>query len=76
MPTGTCKYPEHHTGPSAGPPISLLVLIALGAVVIAYWRTVVIALVVTHRFGSPDIRSLEGGACAWPDEGRQWALRD
>jgi hypothetical protein len=47
MPTGTCRYPEHHTGPSAGPPIGLLALIAAGAVIVAYWRTVVVVLVVT-----------------------------
>jgi hypothetical protein len=45
MPTSHCNYPNHH-GPSAGPPLGLLAAIALGAVVIAHWHTVVVALVV------------------------------
>jgi hypothetical protein len=45
MPTGNCRFPEHHS-PSAGPPLGLLGAIALGAVVIAFWHTVVVALVV------------------------------
>ena len=45
MPTGTCKFPEHH-GPSAGPPFALIGLIALGAAVVAFWHIVVVVLVV------------------------------
>ena len=45
MPTSHCNYPHHH-GPSAGPPLGLLAAIALGAVVIAFWHTVIVALVV------------------------------
>jgi hypothetical protein len=45
MPTGTCKYPAHH-GPSAGQPIGLVVLIAIGAVIVIHWRTVVACLIV------------------------------
>jgi hypothetical protein len=45
MPTGRCNYPHHH-GPATGPPISLLAAIALGAIVIGAWHTVVVALVV------------------------------
>ncbi len=47
MPTGTCNYPSHHAGPSAGPPIALVVLIAAGAVIVAFWHVVVVALAVT-----------------------------
>jgi len=47
VPTGTCKFPAHHAGPSAGRPIGLLALIVAGAVVIAHWRSVVVVLVVT-----------------------------
>ena len=46
MPTGTCNYPDHH-GPSAGQPIALLILIAIGAVIITHWRTVVVCVIVT-----------------------------
>jgi len=46
MPTGACKYPEHH-GRSAGQPIAWLVLIALGAIVVTHWHDFVVALVVT-----------------------------
>jgi uncharacterized membrane protein YraQ (UPF0718 family) len=46
MPTGTCNFPQHH-GPSAGQPISLVILIALGAIIIAHWRTVLVCLVVS-----------------------------
>jgi len=45
MPTGRCNYPEHH-GPSAGPPFALIGLIALGAVVVAFWHAVIVVLVV------------------------------
>jgi hypothetical protein len=45
MPTGRCNFPEHH-GPSAGPPLALIGLIALGAVIVAFWHLVVVALVV------------------------------
>jgi hypothetical protein len=44
MPTGRCNYPEHH-GPSAGPPFALIGLIALGAIVVAFWHLVVVVLV-------------------------------
>lgn len=46
MPTGRCNYPQHHTGPSAGPPIGLVLSIAAGAVIVAEWRTVLIVLAV------------------------------
>jgi hypothetical protein len=46
MPTGRCLYPSHHDSPSAGPPLGLLAAIALGAVVIAFWHQVIVALVV------------------------------
>lgn len=46
MPTGNCKFPEHHT-PATGPPFALLGAIALGALVIAFWRSIVVALVIT-----------------------------
>src|SRR5215469_6368556 len=46
MPTGRCEFPSHHYGPSAGGPLGLLAAIAVGAVVIANWHTVVVALVV------------------------------
>lgn len=45
MPTGRCQFPEHHS-PSAGPPLGLLAAIALGALVIAFWHAVIVALVV------------------------------
>jgi hypothetical protein len=47
MPTGACKFPEHHGGSSAGQVISLIICIALGAIVVAHWRTVVVCLIVT-----------------------------
>src|SRR5215472_10181492 len=46
MPTGTCNFPQHHHDPGVGQPIGLVVLIALGAVIVAHWRTVVVCLVV------------------------------
>jgi hypothetical protein len=46
MPTGTCRYPEHHR-PSAGQPVAWLVILAIGAVIVANWHAVIVALVVT-----------------------------
>jgi hypothetical protein len=46
MPTGTCKFPEHHSGPSAGPPLGLFAAVAAGAVIVAEIHTVVIVLAV------------------------------
>lgn len=51
MNTAHCRHPEHH-GPSAGPPLGLLAAIALGAVVIAFWHTVIVALVVVAILAS------------------------
>ena len=46
MPTGTCRYPGHHSGPSAGPPIALVVAIAAGALIITHVGAVLVALAV------------------------------
>jgi hypothetical protein len=36
MPTGTCRYPHHHSGPSAGPPIGLLLAIGAGVLIVTH----------------------------------------
>jgi len=46
MPTGTCNYPHHHHGPSAGPPAGFLAALAAGALIVAEWRTVLVVLAV------------------------------
>lgn len=46
MPTGTCRYPQHH-GPSAGPPAGLVAALACGALIIAAWHVVVVVLAVS-----------------------------
>jgi uncharacterized protein (UPF0335 family) len=46
MPTGTCRYPHHHGGPSAGPPIGLLLAIIAGALIITHVHAVVVTLAV------------------------------
>ncbi len=45
MPTGSCRFPDHH-GPSAGPPVGLLLAIGAGALIVAYWHAVVVVLAV------------------------------
>ncbi len=45
MPTGTCRFPDHH-GPSAGPPFGLLLAIAAGALVATHWHAIVVTLAV------------------------------
>ena len=47
MPTGTCRYPDHHRGPGAGVPVAWVVILATGAVIVANWHALVVALVVT-----------------------------
>jgi hypothetical protein len=51
MPTSHCNYPHHHS-PSAGPPLGLLGGIAAGALAIAFWHTVIVALVVVAILAS------------------------
>ena len=46
MPTGTCKYPEHHGSPGAGAPIGLVAAIAAGALIVAFWHVVIVVLAV------------------------------
>ena len=46
MPTGTCNFPEHHGGPSAGPPLGLIAAILAGALILAHWHAVVLVLAV------------------------------
>jgi len=45
MPTGTCRYPQHH-GPGAGPPLGLILAIAVGALIITHVHAVVVTLAV------------------------------
>jgi hypothetical protein len=45
MPTGTCHYPAHH-GPSAGPPLGLVLAIAAGALIVTHWHAVLVTLAV------------------------------
>jgi hypothetical protein len=46
MPTGNCRFPEHHHSPSAGPVILWLVGPGLGALAITHLRTVAMVLIV------------------------------
>jgi len=46
MPTGNCRYPEHHSGPGAGAPIGLVAAILAGALIVIEWRTVAVVLAV------------------------------
>jgi hypothetical protein len=41
MPTGRCNYPAHH-GPSAGPPIGLILAIAAGALILTHIHAVLV----------------------------------
>jgi hypothetical protein len=41
-----CAFPEHHAKPSGGPGLGWLAALIIGAVVIAFWRDVLIALAV------------------------------
>ena len=45
MPTGTCNYPHHH-GPSAGPPLGLLLAIGAGALIVTHLHAVIVTLAV------------------------------
>jgi hypothetical protein len=45
MPTSHCRFPDHHTGPSAGPPFVLLGAIGLTACIIGLWHSIVLILV-------------------------------
>jgi hypothetical protein len=45
MPTGTCRFPEHH-GPDAGPPLGFLAAVIAGALIVAEWHAVIIVLAV------------------------------
>ena len=47
MPTGNCRFPEHHSGgSSAGPPLGLLLAIAAGALIITHVHAVLVTLAV------------------------------
>lgn len=45
MPTGTCRFAQHH-GPSASPPIGLVAALIVGALIIANLHAVIVTLAV------------------------------
>jgi hypothetical protein len=45
MPTGTCKYPGHHSNGGAGQVFSWVVILALAAIIVTHWHTVVVCLI-------------------------------
>lgn len=46
MPTGNCRFPEHHPGPSAKPVIGWVVALGLGALIITHLHAVELVLIV------------------------------
>lgn len=45
MPTGRCRYPDHHAV-SAGPPLGFIGAVIIGALLIHFWHVVVVTVAV------------------------------